>query len=264
MFQPGWNEVDMLNHRTTMQINKYGYRTCPYTNNQSGESIALIGDSFVFGLHLDERDTLCTALGNVLTRKHYGPFSIKNLGFPGTNFSSYLNVADYFANKGRTDLMLIEYLGPNDLLPYDSDYEIDSMRNSFLFKIIVLSFGQHNTANFLRLAGVIKYHNMNNRMYPSLFGKDVLALKKLTKKNRVVIISYNGGDAFLDYLEKEVKGLRVINLEVPRPGGGGDNSEYFIPNDGHPTGKANRLYAEQIADYIIKSGHTFSPIRFAR
>lgn len=235
-----------------VRIDPDGFRTCPASNSEHGPLIAIIGDSFVYGLNLSEKDTLCALLGNELKRRNFGEFRIKNLGIPGLNLTSYAKMARMYSNKYNPDWIILGYLsygqGGDDTNRFDAFYLMDKAENSFFFKLMTVLFGIRTTSKAYQLYDRLTVEVPPGEKTMTRLEPDISLLESLSGKSNLAILSYYGPDEFTDVLKKRIKNLEVIDLSLPA----GISNGYFMPNDGHPTGKANREYAKRIADFIIE------------
>ena len=118
-----------------------GSRYCPYSSGTKGVPVILVGDSFIFGLHLDTNDTLCSTLGDAFKKRGFAPFTVRNLGMAGLNFPSYMRVIDHQLKNREFDWIVIGYLSRNDFVPTDTFYEIQHLQESSAYQLFTIVFG---------------------------------------------------------------------------------------------------------------------------
>ena len=205
--------------------------------------VALIGDSYVFGVGVEIGDTLSAALAAELLRRSPGRrVEIVNLGVPGSNLSSYVDVyaaADRLSLDGVVFCLTL----PNDLSRWDS--QVARRASGRL--------GAFSAARFLVGDGVATFWDvalLENAFTPAGLAQLDEELNRLTAlraaaERRPELYFYAFGDlpAVVRARLDAVPGARVVPPGEASPGD-------FLPRDGHPTGEGNRRSARRIADVL--------------
>lgn len=99
-----------------------GLRDVP-SNKQTTDDplkIAYIGDSFVFGLGVDDSDTVPAQLAHALLKDDQAAsFQVYNFGIPGIGPQQYLHIASKYTPTVEPDVVLIGVLNYNDLIGHN-------------------------------------------------------------------------------------------------------------------------------------------------
>lgn len=249
-FQPGISFRDIqpgaAGKKVVYSIDDEGNRACDNISKKTAGNIILAGDSYIFGLFLEEKDTLCRQLGEALRRRGSSAFSLRNLGVAGLNIDSTIKKTNYQLGKGNADWIIISYLSRNDFSPYDSFYEIQQLQETATYKALAMVFGPDTLTKSLNW--------FNNRYVlkepeKEPFLRRISGLKELAKKSNVIIVAYWDDDAFIKYIETNMPEITVVKYDLGR-NPTNEKKGLIIPGDGHPTGKANRALSEIISDII--------------
>jgi hypothetical protein len=207
--------------------------------------VALIGDSYVFGVGVEIGDTLSSALDAELGRRSPGRRDeIVNLGVPGSNLSSYV---DLYAAADRLALDLDRVVFcltlPNDLSRWDSQ----------VARRAAGRFGAFSAARFVVGDGVATFWDvarLERSFTPTGLAHLDEELNRLTAlraaaERRPELYFYAFGDLprVVRARLEAVPGARVVPPGETFPGD-------FLPRDGHPTGEGNRRSARRIADVL--------------
>lgn len=253
--QPGIEFKDFYCHTqpgVACRTDREGWRTCPFSDVKNAPTIALIGDSWVFGWGLDESNTLCSLLENELIRRGLGGFRIKNFAIPGLNFSSYAKIAELSSKHHIPDWIFIGYLSytqgasGSDTDPYDMLYFGTEGQGRIYYRIMVALLGKEPTMKIHQLYNWYDRSSSPAKKAVARLNKEIISLEKLSDKSNVVLVCYYGEDKFTDALKGRIKRLKVVDFSLsddPQEGN-------FLPNDPHPSAKANRTFAKRITDII--------------
>lgn len=219
------------------------FRKCKYTKPGNEPSILLVGDSFVYGSRIGVGDTLCTKIGDTLALKNITNVDIFNAAIPGIGLSSSIGLADYHISQKPVDWIVIGYSTFNSFRRLDTLKRIGLLRNDIGYQIPSAIIG----IDTVSLAGQW-YWNVRVRPKPMLSNKDYRMLDKMARSSRIIILSYTDPDPFLDGLTRKYPGIEVVYYNLAEKGRA--DPSLLVPNDDHPTGKANRIMGDMIAERI--------------
>ena len=243
-------DYTMVEHRrdrppVTYRSGPLGFREPGWSPEKPNDTrrIALIGDSYVFGVGVEVGDTLSSALGAELTRRARDRRTeIVNLGVPGSNLSSYVDV--YAAAQGLAlDEVVVCLTLPNDLSRWDSQVaRRESMRvSAFSAARFVLGDAAGTFWDLARLERAITPGGLAN------LDEQLARLTALRAAPghhpELVFYSFRDLPAPIAARLGAVPGARVVPEGETLP-------EDFLPGDGHPTGTGNRRSARRIADLL--------------
>ena len=91
------------------QTNAEGFRDRPFDDDPSSLRIALLGDSFAFGLGVHLGDTAAVLLEGLLGASHPCPVEIYNFAVPGTATHEHVRLLEDSALKHEPDMILLWY-----------------------------------------------------------------------------------------------------------------------------------------------------------
>jgi hypothetical protein len=231
----------------TYRTRHLGFREPGWTAEKPKDTrrIALIGDSYVFGIGVELEDTLSSSLAAELARRSPGrPTEIVNLGVPGSNLSSYVDVYEAAERLGLSlDTVVVCLTLPNDLSRWDAQA---SRRAS-------ARIGAYSAARFVLgdAAGAFWDLALLERAITpgGLAHLDDemtrLSALRMAKDRRPDLLFYSFRDlpSVIAARLGAVPGARVVPEGETFP-------EDFLPGDGHPTGAGNRRSARRIADVL--------------
>lgn len=243
----GFNASNSRKMRRSMDLSAEGYRLCPYSRVVGGLKIITAGDSFVYGQMLENKDTLCARVGDAFKKGGTRVARVENLGYPGLNMYSAASVAKDYLNKSSADWVVIGYGAGNAFRFCDAYCQISLARKSFLFKTAVFILGQ----DFAMQAAQYYSHAHRDDNIAVRKRKAINAVAELAKESNVLVLSYYGDDDFLEEIKNSVsKNLHIVLFNLPQKGNNAD-SDLVIPNDPHPSAKANLIMAGLVHDYIV-------------
>jgi hypothetical protein len=212
---------------------------------QGTRRIALIGDSYVFGVGVERADTLSSALGAELASRSPGRRDeIVNLGVPGSNLQSYVDVYEAADRLGLAlDVVVVCLTLPNDLSRWDSQVARRASARVGIFSAarFVLGDAASTFWDLARLeravtpAGLAHLDEQLRR----------LAALRASSDHRPELVFYAFRDPPAEIMARlgAVPGARFVPTGETFPGD-------FLVGDGHPTGEGNRRSARRIADTL--------------
>jgi hypothetical protein len=205
--------------------------------------IALLGDSYVFGIGVEVGDTLSAALGAELAKRSPGQrVEILNLGIPGDNLASHIDVYEA-AEKLDLDAVVVCLTLPNDLSRWDAQVARRASAHVGAFSFARFVFG-NAAETFWDLALLERSITPPGLAHLDHQMTRLTALRAAsTHHPELVFFSFRELAAVIGARLGAVPGARVVPEGETFP-------EDFLPGDGHPTGEGNRRSARRIADAL--------------
>jgi hypothetical protein len=229
--------------RATYRTNAMGFREPEWklVKSEGTRRIALIGDSYVFGIGVDLADTLAAKLDAEMKKRHPDrAIEIVNLGIPGDNIASHVDA--YIATAGMTqpDVVVICLTLPNDLSRWDAQVERRDSRQRSLFSFARFALG--DAAAVVWDTALLERGTTEEGL--GHFDREMNRLVRMRaageQQPRLALFAYRTPDPpIADRLAKIPSALFISPGETTEAD--------FIPGDGHPTGAGNAHFAAQIA-----------------
>jgi hypothetical protein len=243
---PGREIVDTFTARRalTYRVNEHGFRApgWPLEKAPGRKRVALIGDSYVFGIGVDQGETLAERLAEALERRRPGRrVEVLNLGIPGDNISSHVDLYAEAVARLAPDVIVLCLTLPNDLSRWDIQDEQREGRR----------VGGLSLSTFLLGHAAITLYDyalLEQRVTPAGLAHLSAELGRLDGARRAAPAP--PATAVYAFGRPDPTVLEVIARlrEIPFVAGGDPAPDDFIPGDGHPTAKGNLRSAEWIAD----------------
>lgn len=130
---PGWTgQHSHYDYQATYHLGLDGFRLQPSVENStSGDfaDVAVLGDSFTFGLGVEDDETFTS----VLNRQ--GTAAFKNYGVPGTSTDQHLLLLNQIARSDPPDAALLIIYLPNDILDNTLEYPLQAEQAKPLFTV---------------------------------------------------------------------------------------------------------------------------------
>ncbi|MFO0757629.1 MAG: SGNH/GDSL hydrolase family protein [Byssovorax sp.] len=236
-------------HRRTIlvPINSRGFRGPDFADHPAPgtERVVLVGDSFVFGSGVEWEDTLGEQLRRVLAEKAPGRrFEVLNLGIPGDNLPSHVEVYDEAVRSLDPAVVLIGLTFPNDLSAYDDQPMRRTEVHTSSYQVVQWALGPA----FARLAwGAGKIAIGYDAEALAVLDHETARLRAMRASPNappLLFFSYFGGPPAIRTALETVPGAQVVQ-NPPH------DLRYWIPEDWHPTPAGNRAFAGSIADAIL-------------
>lgn len=239
------NAVDTERRRDRPPVT---YRTGPLGFRQPGWSpskpagtrrIGLIGDSYVFGIGVEEGDTLSAALKAELARRSpERAVEVINLGIPGTNLSSYVELADA-ASALELDAMIFCLTLPNDLSRWDQQQARREAGRLGAYSLARFVLGEAADV----LWDLSSLERTTTTAGLAHLDHELSRLAALRSPHPPALVFYSFRDLPSPVATRlaATPGAHVIPEAESFP-------EDFLPNDGHPTPEGNRRSARRLAD----------------
>ncbi len=273
-------------YKVIYNTNGYGFRgpEYPYIRKEVVIRILVLGDSFTFGIGINDTDTYC----NLLQRKldsFYGPnrTEVVNFGIPGIGTAQEFLLYNNEGIKYDPDIVIIQFY-PNDLEDsvYRPDFDIKSkilkmetktthpiqnVRN-LLNKIPLYDFvcEHSHLVSFIKTKVIILiYASQQKRTDNKLLNKNTKEKIDYLEKTGIkyfdlfenlicqndkmlIILNPNGAVEKFPNLYNHLKGksdnLHLLNIDIPVGG--------HYRGDIHWNSTGHRLTAEEIFTYFVK------------
>lgn len=232
--------------RITYRTNEHGFREPSFTfeKPRGARRIVLIGDSYVFGIGVERSDTLAARLDEVLRARHPDRgFEVLNLGVPGDNVASHVDLYAEAARRLAPDDVIVCLTLPNDLSRWDIQVQ---QRDAG--RVSTLSF-----AAFVLGRPALTFFDsalLEQRVTPAGLAHLEAQLARLdairqgaSSRPRTRLFAFTRPDPQLDAALSAHPDLPMIPIGETKPAD-------FIPGDGHPTAAGNRRFAGWIADAL--------------
>lgn len=205
--------------------------------------VALVGDSYVFGMGVPLDGTLSAHLSAELARRG-ARAEVLNLGLPGHNLATHVTLYAAAGTHLHADVAVVCLTLPNDLSTWDSqDERRDASRPS------LYSAARHflGTAAAPALWGRLL---LSERVTPEgLAHLDdqaarLAVLARSPGAPRLFLFPFRPAEPEVERRLAAVEGARRIAPPLEAEGD-------FIPGDGHPTSAGNRRFAAHIAAAVL-------------
>jgi hypothetical protein len=230
----------------TYRINALGLRKPDFElRKEDGVvRIALIGDSFMFGIGIDDEDTLPRHLAAELTRRWPTPrFEVLNLGIPGNNLSSHVELFSTATEQLDPDVVVLGLTLANVLSRWDEQVARRDARRMSAFSFVRFLIGDAVESLWAMLflersttpAGLEHLDRQMSRL-------DQIR-NRAAKPSILVLFGFSPWETTVADHLKQTPDSIVIPNRTTLP-------EEFIPGDGHPTSIGNQRSATHIADTL--------------
>jgi hypothetical protein len=247
----------------SFRTNSRGLRDKEYEINKPKDTfrIAVIGDSFTMSSGVEIEESYHALLEEWLNKDEGGiNYQFINFGTGGYSLRQYWGVIRDKAFEYDPNLIIVGFCPSNDHIVPDNEifeqpYKVKSQTypffKSYVIDKVVLKLKK--TSNDSRgQSGEIFSEEQRKYMY-DFFSR----MNEFSNDNNIKIIivclSHRHNGKYVKELEKLVIGNGLHFVDVSLPFKGTDVLEYRInPTDGHPNEKANKVFAEQLYNYINK------------
>ena len=238
--------------RVHYSINARGFRG-PDFNDEKGPGttrIVTLGDSFVFGSGVEVEDTLARQLETALSARFPGRrFEVLNLGIPGDNITSHVDVYEEVQKHLQADAIVLGLTLPNDLSRWDGQDERREPKHFGLYSAVTYLLGLQ--------AAIFIYGEalLESRVTPEGIAHLTEEVNRLTALRTpaappLFVLPYSQDEQCLRTFAGK-PGITVVTPNEVR-------EDYFIPNDGHPTAAGNHYFAGILSETMAASLHFLS------
>jgi hypothetical protein len=249
-------------------VNHEGFRApvnFQKTERRPGERrVMVLGDSFVFGVYLNDPETLPAQLG-----KQLGPnFTVHNFGMPGWGLDQMYLAYLKYVDAIEPDVVLLSYIDDDVVRTFDAYRWIERLNKpSFdvedgrLVKRRNGTPGVLDRLSFKSLMASQLYNRFYRRPYSKAIAEalfDRLGQETHRRSQRLIVLRYPtklevlegraGGEFdFASTLERN-QVVSLDPLDEMRACGPQCYRGFYIEDDGHPTGAGN----EFVARFLVK------------
>ncbi len=258
--------ANTLHKLVTFETNSAGLRDKEYSLAKRDDMfrVAVIGDSFVMADGITIEETFHSLLEERLNKESGGiTYEFINFGLSAYSLRQYLEVMKHKAQAYDPDLILVGFCPRNDqYIPEEQTYrDVPRTYSFFHFYSIqaLIDISKRGTYYDDDIAYMEKelarnepFSGKQGRYMSQVFSE----MNDFSEQNDIPIIVvyidifYN--EKFADRLEEIVLKNDLYFVNASTPFKGQDFDEYIIyPIDSHPNGKAHRLFADELYDYLI-------------
>jgi hypothetical protein len=261
-YPPGSTQVHMRGSGVVYEgharIGEDGRRACaPEGEVQQGElTVTLLGDSFVYGLGVDDPDTLCWRAREHFAARAPGRYRFATTSKPGASLHTYRWMVEFTQREFPTDLLVIGLLLPNDAEVLDV-LGNRAVVESRLFQVaasvlhpetllsLLLSLQKVGKAEFFDHLSIVT---------------GIERLAETVARERVPTLIYlydypsrnhaERGELqpYVDLIDRIAEQNPWVELAgVVSDPAGSDGTRYRIPGDGHPTPEGHAHTMVQLA-----------------
>jgi hypothetical protein len=230
-------------------VNPLGFRGRAFSPKKRAGAVrvAIVGDSFVFGVGVADGDTIAVQLGAELARRWPGAdVEVLNLGIPGNNLGSHVELCDAAARLLDPDVIVLGLTLVNDLSPWDGQTERRDGRRISAYSFARFLIGDH--ASFL-WSSALEAREVSPKTLAFLDAElDRLARLRAAARTppALVLLTWWPVDRTVESRLTGFAGATRAPV-APAP------LSAFIPGDGHPTPLGARLFAGWAAEGIAAS-----------
>lgn len=267
--KPGQHTINQ-NHKNyfTITNNSRGYRITSLSKEYDNKpEIWVFGCSFTNGWMLNDDETFCW-----LAQKELPDYKIKNYGLPSySNLQSLLQLEDLLKTKAAPKLIILNFAWFHNIRNTYVRYWEKSIAPIGFIGNLQVPYARLNDTSYDIKYKPLKYHswplveysafvhfletNYNHFEDHNMVKSYMVTSKILQDFNRicrdknilVVIANIDGSEetkGFMEHLQKKGITTADISVDLTIP----ENT--FLPDDPHPTTKANREIAEKLIKLI--------------
>ncbi len=248
----------------SFRTNSRGLRDKEYgiTKPRDTFRVAVIGDSYTVPAGVEIEEAYHTLLEEWLNKeRRLINYQFINFGVGGYSLRQYWGVIRNKAYKYDPDLIIVGFCPSNDHivpdneifeLPYKVKPKTYPFFKSYVIDKIVLKLKKDSNVNKIKSSEI--FSEEQRKYMFDFFSKMNEFSNDKSIKIIIVCLSHRHNGKYVKELEKLVIGNGLHFVDVSLPFKGADVLEYRInPTDGHPNGKANKVFAEQLYDHLKKS-----------
>jgi hypothetical protein len=234
----------------TYGINRLGFRAPDFAESKADEQairVVVIGDSFVFGIGVDDDATLHRHLAAELERRWPArSFEVLNLGIPGNNLSSHVTMYATAVQRLEPDAIVLALTFANDLSRWDEQDARRDARRLGAFSFARFLFGEAAESIWALLF-------LERSTTPAGLEHLDGELRRLAEMRRstpnpplLVLFGFQPWDPpVAERLKLVTDAVLVPNRQT--------RADEFIPGDGHPTSLGNARSSAHIARTLAES-----------
>ncbi len=228
-------------------INEHGFRGPGFSPGRQGDAtrVALVGDSYVFGIGVEEQETLRAQLQRALEeRAPRRRFEVLNLGIPGNNLASHVDLVGALQERLAVDEIIVGLTIPNDLSPWDLQAARRDQARPGLFSWACWWLGADAAAG---LWGHRLLHREVTQSGLDLLDRELRRLEALRGEAPRATLRWFLFQGPEPRVEGYLRGTARTALIPPLPQRAAD----YLPGDGHPSPTGNARFAAAIARALV-------------
>ena len=241
-----WSEFHPGREGIIYRSNAFGFSEPEFDERKPDGVIrvALIGDSYVFGVGVNSEGTLRSHLVAELSRRWPAQrFEVLNLGMPGNNLASHVDLFSIATARLDPDAVVLCLTLPNDLSRWDEQVARQDARHVGLFSFVRFLSGEAAPSLWASMF-------LDSAVTPAglqHLDRQMLRLEEIRRRSPnprvLVLFGFSTWDPAVAGRLKRMPGVAVVPDGTTLP-------EEFIPGDGHPTAIGNSRSATRIADTL--------------
>lgn len=234
------------NPRVSYRINRLGFRKPEFeeTKPDGVIRIVLIGDSFVFGTGVDYEGTLPHQLAAELRHRFPGPrFEVLNLGIPGDNLSSHVELYSAAVERLHPDVVVLCLTLVNDLSRWDEQEARQDARRPSWFSFVRFLTGDAVES----LWALMFLERKTTQAGLDHLDRQLSRLEEIRHRSPqpplLVLFGFSPWETPVAHRLQRMSDVILVPNRTTLP-------EEFIAGDGHPTAIGNSRSAAHIADTL--------------
>lgn len=247
----------------SFKTNSFGLRDKEYeiTKPKDTFRVAVIGDSFTMASGVEIEESYHSLLEEWLNKDARGiNYQFINFGVGGYSLRQYWGVIRNKAYEYNPDLIMVGFCPSNDhIIPdneiFERPYKVKFKSYPFLKSYVigkVISRLENNSSDSKVYNNEI-FSEQQRKYMLDIFSKMYEFGNDKNIKIIIVNLSHRYNEKYVEELERLIIDTGLYFVDVSLPFKGTDVLEYRInPTDGHPNGKANRIFAEQLYNFFNK------------
>ncbi|MEO7331240.1 MAG: SGNH/GDSL hydrolase family protein [Minicystis sp.] len=233
----------------TYRHDRHGFRGADFDEEKSPGKlrIALVGDSFIYGLGVEEDQTLKARLDTLLARRGMADkVEVLNLGVPGANLATHVKMYAIAHETLGADVIVMGVFEDNDLSEWDVQDEINDLPRPSPFSLACFLLGERPA---------IVLADQLSRVFGD--ASTLAAFERI--EQRLAAIRARDGAPPLIVLDYFTRRASIRDRFTSRPNvtfiatatGGIPAPEHHIPDDGHPSVRGNEVFAELVMERLL-------------
>jgi hypothetical protein len=233
----------------TYRHDRHGFRGAGFEDAKAKGRVrvALVGDSFIFGLGVEEEQTLKGYLDEELARRGLADkVEVLNLGIPGANLATHVRMVERARERLNADVIVLGLFEDNDLSAWDIQDEIEESARFGPFSLGVLVLGERPAVGlatvFAKIRGCASALATFDAIEPRL-----AELRAREGNPPLIVLDY-----FSHHEEVERRFLARPNVAfIATAERGEPPPEHHIPGDGHPSARGNEAFAARVIEKLL-------------
>lgn len=242
-----WTDFSVARPRLEYHVNRLGFRGPDWSEHKAPGivRIALVGDSFVFGMGVPDGDTLKARLDEGLAARGLaGRVEVLNLGLCGNNLGTHLRMYEIARDRLGADVVVMGLFVHNDLAEWDQQDELRGVTRIGGFSLLAWLAGYDPAVALATLAyvqhgDVARHHAALDRLLPRL---DALRAAE-PRPIPLLVLPFHDTDKAI--APRFIGKANLIYLAPPP-----EVESNYIPNDGHPSAAGDRAFAAVVLDAL--------------